>query len=282
MPPYSELVNGGGNDVDGDGTGLERKNRATDLGFTAPLIESISSFKSKIETWVEHEKSTTDARAQSYNNQLVQQQALIDSQVVELASVQRDRGMHDATLEGEEENDDNRENHAENIATRKKALEDESTKIQVEIMKLKLERDNREKRVNDIALEESKQRLRASDAAALKRRAEESKNTTIDDLTRGVVNYKKLGLDFEQTGDGELEFKFDQLDPNDPSRFFSFKLFINDEDNYDISGCDPNINSVELAEILDETNASSDRENMSTLARCMRRAFKDVCEREHQ
>lgn len=52
----------------------------------------------------------------------------------------------------------------------------------------------------DIALEESKQRIRASDAAALKSKAEESKKTTIDDLTRGVVNYKKLGLDFTQTG----------------------------------------------------------------------------------
>ena len=60
--------------------------------------------------------------------------------------------------------------------------------------------------VKDIALEESKQRIRASDAAALKRSAEESKKTTIDDLTRGVVNYKKLGLDFTQTGrDAELQ-----------------------------------------------------------------------------
>lgn len=56
-----------------------------------------------------------------------------------------------------------------------------------------------------MALEESKQRIRADDAAALKRSAEESKKTTIDDLTRGVVNYKKLGLDFAETGrEGEL------------------------------------------------------------------------------
>ena len=58
----------------------------------------------------------------------------------------------------------------------------------------------------DIEVEESKQQIRASDATALKRAAEESKKTTIDDLTRGVVNYKKLGLDFSQTGrDAELQ-----------------------------------------------------------------------------
>lgn len=58
----------------------------------------------------------------------------------------------------------------------------------------------------DMSLEESKQRIRADDAAALKRSSEESKKTTIDDLTRGVVNYKKLGLDFTQSGrGGELQ-----------------------------------------------------------------------------
>ena len=58
----------------------------------------------------------------------------------------------------------------------------------------------------DIALEESKQRIRANDASSLKRMAEESKKTTIDDLTRGIVSYKKLGLDFTQTGrDAGLE-----------------------------------------------------------------------------
>ncbi len=51
----------------------------------------------------------------------------------------------------------------------------------------------------DIAIEESKHRIRAHDARALKEQAEEAKRTTVDDLTRGVVNYKYLGLDFEQT-----------------------------------------------------------------------------------
>ena len=61
-------------------------------------------------------------------------------------------------------------------------------------------------RMIDIALEELKQRIRANDATALKRTAEESKNTTIDDLTRGVVNYNKLGLNFTETGrEGRLK-----------------------------------------------------------------------------
>lgn len=59
---------------------------------------------------------------------------------------------------------------------------------------------------SDIAIEESKHRLRAQDARVLKEQAEEAKRTTVDDLTRGVVNYKYLGLDFQQT-DKENEMR---------------------------------------------------------------------------
>jgi hypothetical protein len=63
--------------------------------------------------------------------------------------------------------------------------------------------------MTDIALEEKKQRMRANDARLLKEQAEEAKKTTIDDLTRGVVNYKALGLDFQRTKrEGELRYVF--------------------------------------------------------------------------
>lgn len=146
-------------------------------------------------------------------------------------------------------------------------------------MKLKTERENRKKRVQDIALEESKQRIRASDAAALKSKAEESKKTTIDDLTRGVVNYKKLGLDFTQTGrDAQVQLNFTEIDPDDPLRIFSFVLLVNDVEKYDIINCDPRIEDKEMLEILEELNESS-RDDICILARRMRKAFKEVCAR---
>ena len=57
----------------------------------------------------------------------------------------------------------------------------------------------------EIQLEESKQCARAQDARALKERVGEAKQTTVDDLTRGIINYKYLGLDFEKSeGENEL------------------------------------------------------------------------------
>jgi len=256
------------------------------LGFTAPLIDSISTSRAKFQNWVEVEKSKDDLRAELYHNILVKEQTDIDSQAKELIDIQRERGMKiysnkndDNALEGEEEivNNDNN-NHQDNISSQKISLEEKSTEVQTEILKLKAEQENREKRVQEIALEESKQRIRANDASSLKRAAEESKKTTIDDLTRGVVNYKKLGLDFTQIGrDAQLQFFFTELDPVDPSRKFSFVLDINDEEKYDIVDCDPNVDVNVLVDILKELNGS-DRADMSMLVRRMRRAFKEVCE----
>lgn len=60
--------------------------------------------------------------------------------------------------------------------------------------------------LQDIEVEESKQLARAQEARALKERVEETKQTTVDDLTKGIVNYKHAGLDFEKT-DGENELR---------------------------------------------------------------------------
>jgi len=51
----------------------------------------------------------------------------------------------------------------------------------------------------DITMEEAKQRERAHTARELKHQVEGAKKTTIDDLTRGLMNYKHTGLDFERT-----------------------------------------------------------------------------------
>jgi len=268
MPPYTPSFVNYGNDSDGHRNSLG-------LGFTSPLLDTISKSKSKIQDWVDYEKSKMDSKAESYRETLMEQETIIKSQVAELAIVQRERGMDDEMVERVNENDD--DDHRENIAVQKQSLEEQSAKVRIDIMKLKTERDNRARRVQDISLEESKQRMRASDAAALKRSAEESKKTTIDDLTQGVVNYKKLGLDFTQMEqDSGLKLNFTEIDPDDPSKNFSFVLLVNDDEKYDIANCNPQIDAMELEDILEELNESGG-EDISILARRMRRAFKEVC-----
>ena len=64
--------------------------------------------------------------------------------------------------------------------------------------------------ISELELEESKHRARAVEIRALKERVQDAKRTTVDDLTRGIVNYKYLGLDFEKTT-GENELRYDRV-----------------------------------------------------------------------
>lgn len=52
---------------------------------------------------------------------------------------------------------------------------------------------------------EKKERARADEASDMKQQVEEAKQTTVDDLTRGIVNYKFLGLDFQKAHDNRLK-----------------------------------------------------------------------------
>jgi hypothetical protein len=135
MPPLTFSV-----DSD-EPLGQNQWNRA--LGFTAPLMESIVQSKSKMQDWVDREKAKLDSRAESYRLTLVEQERIINSQVEELAIVQQERGIGN----GASSDDDNDENRPKNIAVQTKSLEEQSANIQIEIMKLKTERDNRETRV---------------------------------------------------------------------------------------------------------------------------------------
>ena len=153
----------------------------------------------------------------------MEEQATIDSQGTCLMAVQMERGLN-----VNDQNSTNNGDHAESIAEKKKALEELHAELEREVENLQTECENREKRVLgeyksfsciaqpflsssfrafvDVEAEEAKQNTRAQEARALKERVKEAKQTTVDDLTRGIVNYKHLGLDFEKT-EGENEMR---------------------------------------------------------------------------
>jgi hypothetical protein len=139
MPPYSSpLPTFSHDDIDIDRT---QARVAACTGFTSALLETIALSKSKIEDWAQHEMAKADAVADSYRQRLFQEQAEIDSRLAELLAIQMERGMKIDTDTGEKHED------SVNIASRKQTLEEQTTTLQIEIMKLTTERDNRERRI---------------------------------------------------------------------------------------------------------------------------------------
>ncbi|KAL3917634.1 MAG: hypothetical protein SGILL_004624 [Bacillariaceae sp.] len=272
MPPYSSPFSAAATHHNGDlSRSYTRGTSSSSLGFTSNLMETIAVSKSKMNEWARHEKAKADATAESYRQRLMQEQAVIDAKSTELLAVQMERGMK---LEAQND-DDASQDTADNIASRKQALEEETSAVQMEIMKLQTEKENRQGRVKTIKMEEKKQRMRANEVRDFKMQVEDDKKTTLDDLTRGVVNYKMLGLDFVRTEqEGRLRFTYNKLDPNDSARAFSFLLGVTEKETYDIIECEPEIEPSEMELVLKELNKEED---MAALARRMRKVFKDMC-----
>ena len=53
-------------------------------------------------------------------------------------------------------------------------------------------------------------------------------------------------------------FFFSKLDPHDPSRRFSFVLFVNEEDKYEVSNCEPAVDAAILVDVANKLNESDD------------------------
>lgn len=111
-------------------------------GFTSSLMNSIIVSKSKMSEWAEMEKAKADAVAETYRQTLLQEQASVDAQAANLLSLQIERGLN--VQQNEEETSDSK---SESIAARKKALEKEQAMLELEIIKLQTECENRNKRV---------------------------------------------------------------------------------------------------------------------------------------
>jgi hypothetical protein len=89
------------------------------------------------------------------------------------------------------------------------------------------------------------------------------------ELTKGVVFYKKLGLEFHRMGDDRLKLIFTMVDAASPEREFSFDVYVNGEDVYEVEQCEPAVPT--LPELLAKVNADND---FSAFVRAMRQQFK--------
>jgi Chromosome segregation protein Spc25 len=120
---------------------------------------------------------------------------------------------------------------------------------------------------------------RAAHTAAAARTEDELNN-----LTRGVVLYKHLGLEFERVGDdtssassssssssgAHLKLIFTQIDAAAPAAQFTFTVAVDAADTYGVYDCAPPVSESVLQGLLRELNASND---FSAFVCGMRREF---------
>jgi len=98
----------------------------------------------------------------------------------------------------------------------------------------------------------------------------------LHELTRGVVMYKFLGLEFQRAEDDRLLIRFTNLDPMDWDREFSFRVGLGSDDAYRVDGCSPQVEESKLEALLGRLNVPNEVDPMEFPGFVveMRRAFK--------
>jgi len=236
-------------------------NEDVSLGFTSSLLETLKASRVKVRAFVEAQNAAVDSEVVAYNQKVSQEQSLIDQLADSLEALKLERGLAaaDETPEG--------------LVQRKEEMLAQQNKLKEQIEKLDKERSKRQKDLEAMRKEEADYQLRAADVRDMKAKVEEAKKTTVDDLTRGIVNYKYLGLDFEKAEGNKLRFTFTQLDAGEPSRTFFFQLKVNDDEVYEVDNCQPAIPTSTLMRMTDGLNQTDD---LSAFVRGMRNAFSDL------
>lgn len=106
-------------------------------------------------------------------------------------------------------------------------------------------------------------------------RRESEARFQLQELTRGVAFYRRLGLEFDKIHDDKLRMVFTQVDPADPARRFAFTVWVTPAETYALDDVAPALPPGVAPALLAELNAGND---FSAFVQRMRRAFKALVE----
>jgi hypothetical protein len=116
---------------------------------------------------------------------------------------------------------------------------------------------------------------RAKREAAAKQQLEEKtvseigNQATLDDLTRGLMCYKKLGIAFEKPSENSLCLHFSQIDPNEPEKRFTIEVGLDGRHEWIVTSCP--LLPIELHDAL--VVPLNEKNDIGRFARTVRKAF---------
>ena len=135
------------------------------------------------------------------------------------------------------------ENNLENLRIRQNAIKDRQQK---EIVEIERELETLNKQKSD--LQPDIQRLQEEEIMMIQKydrfkkdllESRQARDKALNDLTKGIQLYQKLGLQFEKAQNDCMKFTFTQIDPQYHSRRFEFLLLVDDEDCYQLMDSNP-------------------------------------------
>lgn len=237
-------------------------------GFSLALIQRLQSSRTKFDAFIDSTMCRVEGVGKENAKLVREKQNEIEKLIRTLNHVKLQRGV---TVK--EAADDPSQKGDGGIAARRRALEETRAKLQQNMNQMNQQIYSAQKDLDALS-QEKENFLKEVNAVREKKRAVElQKDTRIEDLTKGVMLYKLLGLDFEKI-DEDLWFRFTHLDPREPFRQFSFALTMVNGDTYKVNKCDPDLPHHSVSEIVKTLNEANNAQTaIATFVRSMRRAF---------
>ncbi|KAE8973704.1 hypothetical protein PR003_g27154 [Phytophthora rubi] len=218
---------------------------------TEALVQLNLSTRTELETWVEAQKARImeEKRADQLQSQEHARAADETQRQREVLQVEHQKLSADTHAKERELNDS-----------------------QVEIEVLQAEKSRREPVVKQLVEKTVEEDARLKQLLADSQRQRSTQEQQLQELQQGLAMYQRLGLFFEHTEAERLVVRFTQIDAQNPSREFSFRITIDPiTDRYIVDNCNENVASLnDLVRDLNETG------DLALFIRSMRRQFKQL------
>ena len=220
--------------------------------ITAQLRAEISSLDEDVDRWASMKQmdlAALEAQHEEESTELANTRRLLEKQ-------------RDALIERTKDNAEARARHEREVET-----------LSAAIHRLKAETEGLPEKLTALAAAEEAEAARLDELRLSVTDAKELREQEHNDLTRGVLFYKRLGLDFERALNDRLRLTFTKLDPAEPERPFSFCVHVDDDQIYHISGCEPALPMESVAPMLRKLNEVN---NFGAFVCGMRRCFEQL------
>jgi len=236
-------------------------------GFTSNFITRLEESHSRLDEFVQTNEKKADSAVADLKKTEADKQQNIDSLLRQLHSLQHERGVV--------KNNSKQGNATGGVAEQRHKLENKGVELEQEVSLAKGKNRLEEAQLDEVLAEEASVRRKADEVRKRKEDIETARGITVEDLTKGLLNYRFTGLTFEQGKMGALSFKFTKLDREDQLRPFTFILSMDAKNDYQLSDVNPPLDQIRTNPILKGLNADG-KNGFNSFMVGMRKLFKET------
>ena len=170
-------------------------------GFTSSFVDRIATARRRLDQYIETNKQKADELVAELKTCEDNEQSKIDSLLRQLKSLQYERGVAESSSTNNKSTSADGGGVTGGVAEQRQKLESKQAKLQQEVEMLQSKNRMEQSRLDEVLIKEKEVREEAQKVRARKMEVEAQRGMTLEDLTKGLLNYKYTGLTF-QKGDG--------------------------------------------------------------------------------